>query len=182
WEDRTGRNVRLAGFSTHYNVSIEPLSHRLEPLAKLLSYILPVPVMLLATNRGSTGVGVRPRSERIEVTADFTPDATLMVAAGSLITGIVREVATWPSFALAELQRRGLPRIRGYRPMPHTSRKGWLARVDCYPANPIAGDINAPVWQISGRAGTPVSLREIGVEIFDYFARSIARVADPFSL
>jgi len=38
--------------------------------------------MLLATNRESTGVGVRPRGDRIEITADFTPDPTMMVAAG----------------------------------------------------------------------------------------------------
>src|SRR5207253_8726104 len=114
-------------------VSIAPMTGRLDALAGLLSYILPIPVMLLATNRASTGVGVRPRHNRIEVTADFTPDAPLMVAAGSLITGIVREVATWPSFALAELHRRRLPKITGYCPMPHTSRRGWLARAECYP-------------------------------------------------
>ena len=62
--------------------------------------------MLLATNRESTGVGVRPRGDRIEVTADFTPDPTMMVAAGSLMTGIIREMATWSSFDLDNLRRR----------------------------------------------------------------------------
>lgn len=142
WETRTGRSARLVGFSTHYNVSIDSASpiqsgaaraRRLDALAKLLTYVLPAPVMLLATNRKSTGVGVRPRGDRIEVTADFTPDPTLMIAAGSLIAGIVREVAGWRSVAVRELRRRNLPRIRGFRPMPHTSRKGWLARYDCYP-------------------------------------------------
>ena len=173
WEERTGRTARLVGFSTHYNVSIETGSpnasaRRLDALAKLLTYVLPAPVMLLATNRRSTGVGVRPRGDRIEVTADFTPDPTLMVAAGSLITGVIREMAGWPSFALGELRRRGLPHIRGFRPMPHTSRKGWLARFDCYPANPFAGD--------------PNELRVIAMQIFNRFRRPIARVADPFSL
>jgi hypothetical protein len=173
WEQRTGRTVRLEGFSTHYNVSIEPGSlngrvRRLDALAKLLTYVLPAPVMLLATNRKSTGVGVRPRGDRIEVTADFTPDPTLMVAAGSLITGIIRDVAAWPSFALAELYRRGISRIRGFRPMPHTSRKGWLARFDCYPQNPFTSD--------------PNELRVTAMQTFHHFRRAIARVADPFSL
>jgi hypothetical protein len=137
-------------------------------LARLLTYVLPAPVMLLATNRESTGVGVRPRGDRIEITADFTPDPTLMVAAGSLITGIIREMATWPSFELAALRRRGLPRMRGFAPMPHTSRKGWLARFDCYPSNPFTSDAD--------------DLRPIAAQTFNYFRRAIARVADPFSL
>src|SRR5688500_19024355 len=81
WEQRRKHDVRLVGFSTHYNISFElPHSERgesrtVEKLALLLAYILPVPVMLLAANRRSTGVGVRPRGDRIEITADFTPDA-----------------------------------------------------------------------------------------------------------
>jgi hypothetical protein len=176
WEQRSGRRARLVGFSTHYNVSISPArlpsrsaeARRLDALARLLTYVLPAPVMLLATNRESTGVGVRPRVNRIEVTADFTPDPTMMVAAGSLVAGIIREMATWPSFDLAALRRRGLPRIRGFTPMPHTSRKGWLARFDRYPSNPFTSD--------------PNDLRPIALQIFDYFRRLIARVADPFSL
>jgi hypothetical protein len=173
WEQRSGRRARLVGFSTHYNVSIDVHAHtasasKLDALARLLTYVLPPPVMLLATNRQSTGVGVRPRGDRIEVTADFTPDPTMMVATGSLVTGIIREMATWPSFELAALRRRGLPRIRGFTPMPHTSRKGWLARFDCYPTNPFTSD--------------PNDLRPGATQIFDYFRRPIARVADPFSL
>src|SRR5918999_525591 len=173
WEQRSGRRARLVGFSTHYNVSIDSGSHiahpsKLNALARLLTYVLPPAVMLLATNRESTGVGVRPRGDRIEITADFTPDPTMMVAAGSLVTGIIREMATWPSFDLATLRRRGLPHIRGFAPMPHTSRKGWLARFDCYPANPFTSDAN--------------DLRPIATHIFNYFRRPIARVADPFSL
>jgi hypothetical protein len=91
-----------------------------------------------------------------------------MVAAGSLVTGIIREMATWPSFELAALRRRGLPHVRGFAPMPHTSRKGWLARYDCYPSNPFASGAGA--------------LRPIARQIFSYFRRPIARIADPFSL
>ena len=185
WERREGHLVRLVGFSTHYNVSIEKPRKRgageLDALARLLTHILAPPVMLLALNRRSSGVGVRPRVDRIEVTADFTPSSTLMVAAGSLITGIVRDVASWPSFAISELSRRGLPVMRGFAPMPHTSRKGWLARHDRYPANPITANANAPLWRLAGRA-EPASLRAIALEIFTAFRRPIARTADPLSL
>ena len=172
WEERSGRRARLAGFSTHYNVSIDPdwrsgSRRRLDAFARLLTYVLPVPVMLLATNRESTGVGVRPRGDRIEVTADFTPDPTMMVAAGSLVAGVIREMATWPSFDRHALRRRGLPWISGFRPVPHTSRRGWLARFDCYPRNPFTSD--------------PGALRPIAARVFEYFRRPIARVADPLS-
>src|SRR5918998_1375743 len=57
WERRRKHHVRLAGFSTHYNISFElpssqPTNGRtVEKLALLLTHILPVPVMLLAANR-----------------------------------------------------------------------------------------------------------------------------------
>ena len=51
----------------------------------------PFPLALVGTNRRSTGVGVRPRGKRIEVTADFTPDPGLMIATATLIVGIVRD-------------------------------------------------------------------------------------------
>ena len=35
-------------------------------LAKLLTHIVPIPMMLLAANRRSTGIGVRPRGDRVE--------------------------------------------------------------------------------------------------------------------
>ena len=63
--------------------------------------------------------------------------------------------------------------------MRHTSRKGWLARWDCYDRNPFTSDVDASDWTTS--AG-PLSLREIARRVFARFQRSIARVADPFSL
>ena len=185
WERRRKHDVRLAGFSTHYNISFElPREERgenrtVEKLALLLAHILPVPVMLLAANRRSTGIGVRPRGDRIEITADFTPDAALMIATGTLITGIVREVMTWPSFELSELERNEIPVIERFRPMPHTSRKGWLARYDCYPKNPFACDINNSEWR--SREGELYSLRELAGVITKKFWRSIRRISDPFT-
>jgi hypothetical protein len=135
-------------------------------------------VMLLGTNRRSTGVGVRPRRRRLEVTADFTPDPALMIATGSLIVGIIREMITWPEWTTASLARE-VPAVAGYKPIAHTSRRGWLARFDCYPANPFACDVDAPEWETG--AGS-LSLREIGRRVFERFRRPIARLADPFSL
>lgn len=185
WERRRRHEVRLVGFSTHYNISFEVPPHQrgqsrtVDKLALLLSYILPPPVMLLATNRKSTGVGVRPRGDRIEITADFTPDAALMIATGTLITGIVRAVMTWPSFELDQLAERGLPAMAHFKPMPHTSRKGWLARYDCYPRNPFTADVNAPDWETTD--GRRMSLRKLSGEITRYFWHSIKRISDPFT-
>jgi hypothetical protein len=184
WEQRHRRSARLTGFSAHYNTSIASterrgLPHRrLNRLARALTYILPAPVMLLATNRRSTGVGVRPRRHRVEITADFTPDPALMAATGALVVGIVRDVMTWPAWSRTALERE-VPVIREFLPMRHTSRKGWLARWDCYARNPFTCDIDADAWATS--AG-PMSLRAIARQVFARFRRSIARVADPFSL
>lgn len=184
WEQRDGRHARLAGFSTHYNISFDRPA-RYEPartvhkLAQLLTYILPAPVMLLAANRRSTGVGVRPRGDRVEVTADFTPSAALMVATGAVITGIVREVMTWDSFELDELARRAIPTFARFRPVPHTSRQGWLARYSCYPSNPFMADPDDVMWPASD--GRTRSLRGIARDIVHHFAPSIRRIADPFT-
>ena len=185
WEARTGREIRLTGFSTHYNVSFElPVeaqgrSRTVRKLALLLSYILPPPVMLLATNRRSTGVGVRPRGDRIEITADFTPSASLMIATATLIVGIVREVMTWPSFELEMLERMGIPVIEGYRPMKHTSRKGWLANDVCYPRNPFEADIDETTWQTTD--GRELSLRSVAGLIVKHFWHPIRRISDPWT-
>lgn len=185
WDDAHKHETKLVGFSTHYNVSFElppgePANGRtIEQLAKLLTYILPAPVMLLATNRRSTGVGVRPRTDRIEITSDFTPSPSLMVATATLIVGVVREVMRWPSYDLEELSRHDIAVIRGFRPMPHTSRKGWLARFSCYPENPFTCDIDADRWQTEQHG--KLSLRAIAGRTVRHFARSIRGIADPFT-
>jgi hypothetical protein len=185
WEHRTGREVRLVGFSAHYNISFElpreaqGRSRTVHKLALLLSYILPAPVMMLATNRRSTGVGVRPRGDRIEITVDFTPSASLMIATGTLIVGIVREVMTWPSFDLEMLDRIGLPVIAGYRPIPHTSRKGWLAKGECYPRDPFTSDPDTPLWDTTD--GRRLSLRAIAGLTVKHFWHPVRRVSDPFT-
>lgn len=185
WERRNGRELRLSGFSAHYNISFElPRHHQgrnrtVDKLALLLAYILPVPVMLLASNRRSTGIGVRPRGDRIEITSDFTPSPALMIATATLLTGITRAVMRWPTFDLEVLDRARVPVVDGYRPVPHTSRQGWLARFDCYPLNPFTTNVDAPVWQTSrGRRRT---LRGIAKRITRRFRMPVRRVSDPFS-
>ena len=188
WEARTGHRAALTGFSMHYNVSFEHPDNRpgrrLDDLALLLAYILPPPVMVLATNRSSTGVGVRPRGTRIEVTVDFTPSAPLTVATATLITGIVRAVMQWPGYGLDMLAAHGIPTIAGFQPIPHTTRRGWLARADCYPQNPFTSDIDTPIWRApssSGETSAATSLRQIADRIFHLFRWPIARMADPLT-
>ena len=187
WEHKHGHNVDLAGFSTHYNVSFLGPNRRrgdrsVGALALLLTYILPIPVMLLAANRRSTGIGVRPRGNRVEVTADFTPNASLMIATGTLCLGIIEDVMRWDSYALEELDRhtRELPMIRGVVPVPHSSRKGWSAKYTVYPENPFVADIDEAKWATTG--GETLSLREIGGRITKFFWPSLERLADPFTL
>jgi hypothetical protein len=188
WEKQHGHDVELSGFSTHYNVSFSkpqrrrPGSCTVGKLALLLTYILPVPVMLLAANRRSTGIGVRPRGNRIEVTADFTPDASLMIATATLCVGIIKEVMRWPTYELAELSRheRNLPMIRDVTPVPHSSRKGWSAKYTCYPENPFVQDIDEPMWRTT--ADEKLSLREIAGRMTKFFWPSIQRFSDPFTL
>ena len=186
WGKKEGHTVRLKGYSTHYNISYEiPASRQnrnrnIKKLALLLAYILPAPVMVVAANRRSTGVGVRPRSNRIEITVDFTPDPGLMVATATLIVGIVREIMWWPSYDLSLLKKLPIPVIAGVIPGKHTTRKGWLTKDFHYPQSPYTSDINAPIW--TTQYGDKKSLRRIAAETAWFFRRSIRQFSDPFSM
>jgi hypothetical protein len=187
WETREGHTVHLAGFSTHYNVSLDSPNGRgrgvrsPDKLAMLLLNIIPFPVMLLAANRRSTGIGVRPRPNRIEVTADFTPDASLMIAAATFIVGVAREVMSWPSYELNTLEAIDFPVVRDFVPEPHSSRRGWVARFTSFIENPFACDVNAPIWPVRA-SDRRLSLRAIAKRVTDHFWPSIARIGDPRSL
>jgi hypothetical protein len=151
-----------------------------EQFAFLLTHVLAAPVMLLAENRRSTGIGVRPRGNRVEVTADFTPDAALMAATATLIVGIVRAVMEWPSYDMGQLAAHEIPAVRGMTPAPHSSRRGWSAKIDCYPANPFTTDVNAAVWP--QQRGAPLSLREMAGRTTRVFWDAIRALGDPLSL
>jgi hypothetical protein len=185
WEKRAGHHVRLKAYSTHYNVSFEvPRSaqtkdRNIEALALLLAYILPIPMAPVATNRRSTGLGVRPRGNRLEVTADFTPDPALMVAAATLVVGITREVISWPSYSLSLLDRLPIPTVAGVIPGRHTTRQGWLTKDYHYPRSPFTGQLDEAVWKT--RDGRVMSLRAMARHVAWFFRRSIRRHSDPFS-
>jgi hypothetical protein len=179
WSAATGRDARLVGFSAHYNLSLPGLDNgaRLAGMARALVDVLAFPVILFAANRRSTGVGLRPRPGRIEVTVDFTPDPALMTATAAVIAGAVREVAGWSSLEPEELERRGYPIIAGFSPVPHTSRKGWLARFTCYDPDPFRTPPDERAWQTT--TGDRVSLRQATRRVVARLMPRIREVAAP---
>ena len=185
WGNENGHTVRLRAYSSHYNISYEIPRRRqnrkrnVKALALILAYILPVPVMLVASNRRSTGVGVRPRGNRIEITVDFTPDPGLMIATATLIVGIVREVMSWPSYDIALLESLPIPIIAGVVPGKHTTRKGWLTKDFHYEQSPYTSNLDEPIW--TTQFGDRRSLRQIGKDTAWFFRKSIREYSDPFS-
>lgn len=185
WERRSGKRARLQAFSCHVNISFE--LHRpdrgrdrtVQKLALLLVHILPVPVIVAGANRRSTGIGVRPRRERVEITLDFPPDPALMAAMVALIVGVVREVISWPSYRLEVLHERGIPALAGAIPGRHPTRNGWVMRDFHFPQNPFTADIDARAWTTAD--GETTSLRELAFLIAAYFRDAIAAVADEAS-
>jgi hypothetical protein len=184
WAKRKHCQCRLQGFSAHYNLSF-PNARRSKlrnptKLAYLLTHILPVPVVLLAANRQSTAIGVRPRGNRIEVTADFTPDPALMLATCAFIAGAVQAILRWEDFGLRQLARHGIPRITPFRLRKHSSRRGWRVMDDSLGQNPFTSDINLPLWKL--RNGRVLSLRGIAAETLKPFRRRIRRISDTNTL
>ena len=184
WGERHGCRCRLQGFSSHYNFSFpdarKSKGRNAAKLAYLLAHILPVPVLLLAANRESSAVGVRPRKTRVEVTADFTPDPALMLATCAFLAGAVETVLRWKSFGLRQLNRNRLPRITPYRLRKHSSRRGWRITRDSLGTNPFLADINAPLWKL--RDGRALSLRAIAVDSLKPFRHEIRRLGDLITL
>jgi hypothetical protein len=184
WAKRNKCQSRLQGFSTHYNFSFPKAKksrfRNATKLSYLLAHILPVPVFLLAANRQSSAVGVRPRRTRVEVTADFTPDPVLMLATCAFIAGAVKTLLRWERFGLRELSRHGIPRITPFRLRKHSSRRGWRVTTDSFARNPFISDINAPLWKL--RDGRILSLRAIAAEILQPFRRRIRQISDASNL
>ena len=182
WEETRGEEMRLRGFSAHYNFSLFDQaasgSRRLHKLARLLCHVLPVPVMLLAGNRRSTAVGVRPRPGRIEVTADFTPDVALTNGTLAFLAGVIAEAARWPEgeLTLSALSEKGIPLLADFQPSKHSSRKGWRAHADDFARNPFRADPNARDWLLTD--GRHASLRQIACETLAVFRPGVRRYAD----
>ena len=180
WARRNKCRARLQGFSTHYNFSFQAehgsATRNAQRLGRLLAHILPAPVMLLAANRTSSAVGVRPRGKRIEVTADFTPDAALMLATCAFIAGAAGVASGWPNYDLEQLDAHEIPRFSQFRLRKHSSRKGWRVIDESLAHDPFTADVNAPIWKM--RDGRELSLREIAHETLRPFRASIRRVSD----
>lgn len=185
WEKRNAKRVRLEAFSCHFNISYELAreernrNRTIQKLALLLAYLLPMPVIVLGANRRSTGMGVRPRRDRIEITLDFTPDPGMMAATTALIVGIVREVIGWPSYRVEELEARGLPILSGVNPGKHATRNGWVTRDFHFPRNPFATGVDECVFPTTD--GRTLSMREIARDIAMQFREPIRRCSDAFS-
>src|SRR5213596_2176570 len=184
WARRHRCQCCLQGFSAHYNFSFpnarKSKLRNANKLAYLLAHILPVPVILLAANRQSSAVGVRPRRTRVEVTADFTPDPALMVATCAFVAGAVETVLRWENFGLRQLNRNGIPRITPFRLRKHSSRRGWRVTADSLGQNPFTADTNAPLWKL--REGRTLSLRAIAAETLRPFRRRIRQISDSRTL
>ena len=180
WAAANNCTARLQGFSTHYNFSF-PAARKsrlrnASKLAYLLTHILPAPVALLAANRQSTAVGVRPRGSRLEVTADFTPDASLMLATCGLVAGIVEGVLHWEHYGLEQINLHGIPLPKRLRLEKHSSRRGWRVLASSLQHNPFTSDPNEPIWAM--RDGRCLSLREIAAETARPFRKEIRRLSD----
>ena len=184
WAKRHKCQCTLQGFSAHYNFSF-PTARKSKlrnatKLAYLLGHVLPVPVILLATNRLSSAVGVRPRGNRIEVTVDFTPDPALMLATCAFIAGAMETVLRWEDFGLRQLGRHQVPRIARFRLRKHSSRRGWRVTADSLGQNPFTSDLNESLWKL--RDGRRLSFRVIAAETLRPFRQGIRQISDPSTL
>ncbi|MGI8481080.1 MAG: hypothetical protein ACR2MF_03285 [Chthoniobacterales bacterium] len=180
WSVRNDCSARLQGFSTHYNVSFRAGKNAVEQTANqfgyLLVHILSAPLMLLAANRKSSAIGVRPRSNRIEVTADFTPDAALTLAACAFVAGVAETARSWSRYDIGQLAEQGIPRLVPFGLRKHSSRKGWRVLARSLAHDPFTSDPNAAQWKV--RDERTLSLREIAAETLRPFRREIRSLSD----
>jgi hypothetical protein len=180
WSLQHDCRCRLEGFSTHYNFSFpdgrKSATRTPAKLGYLLAHLLPVPVALLAANRRSTAIGVRPRGARVEVTADFTPDAALMLATCTFIAGVVQGILKWDDYELSRIAEHAIPELVPFRLRKHSSRRGWRALASSLQHDLFNCDPNEPIWNL--RDGRTESLRGIATEILSSFRREIRRLGD----
>jgi hypothetical protein len=184
WSRRHKCEARLQGFSTHYNFSFpaarKSRTRTCSKLSYLLAHILPAPVALLAANRQSSAIGVRPRGSRFEVTADFTPDPALMLATCAAIAGVVEGALRWDSYAIDQLESHGIPRLTPFRLRKHSSRRGWRVLSSSLQQNPFTTEPNETIWKL--RDGRVASLREIAAETMRPFRKEVRRLSDAATL
>jgi hypothetical protein len=184
WSVRNNCRCRLQGFSTHYNFSFPAerasRARTSSKLAFLLMHILPIPGLLLAANKKSSAIGLRPRGTRLEVTADFTPDAALMLATCAFIAGLVEGVLHWDHYALEQIAKHNIPRVTPLRIRKHSSRKGWRVVRSSFQHDPFNTDPGAPIWKL--RDGRVLSMRDIAAETLKPFRDEVRRFSDAATL
>ena len=184
WGVRNNCRCRLQGFSTHYNFSFpearRSAARTASKLGYLLAHILPLPVALLAANPRSSAVGVRPRGSRVEVTADFTPDAALMLATCGFIAGAVESILHWDDYGRDQLPQHKIPQPVPLRLRKHSSRRGWRVVPSSLRHNPFTADPNKPIWKL--RDGRVESLRTIAAETLRPFRKEVRRLSDAATL
>src|SRR3982074_2909893 len=101
-------------------------------------------------------------------------------AAAPLGVRIGREGMTWQDYGRRQLETHGIPVVRDFVPVPHSSRKGWVAKYSCFPENPFTADVDGAGWT-TGR-GERMSLREMAGRTARVFWASISALGDPLSL
>lgn len=184
WSVRNNCRCRLQGFSTHYNFSFPAerasRARTSSKLAFLLMHILPIPGFLLAANKKSSAIGLRPRGTRLEVTADFTPDAALMLATCAFIAGLVEGVLHWDHYGLNQIAKHNMPRVTPLRIRKHSSRKGWRVVRSSFGHDPFNTDPGAPIWKL--RDGRVLSMRDIAAETLKPFRDEVRRLSDAATL
>jgi hypothetical protein len=184
WSRAHNCTARLQGFSTHYNFSFpsarKSAARTTSKFSYLLAHILPAPVALLAANRKSSAIGVRPRGNRFEVTADFTADAALMLATCAAIAGIVDGVLHWDAYTREQLERHAIPQPVPLRLRKHSSRRGWRVLASSLQHNIFQCNPDEAKWKL--RDGRSLSLRETARETIRPFRREIRRLSDAETL
>ncbi len=184
WSVRNNCRCRLQGFSTHYNFSFPPArasrARTSSKLAFLLMHVLPLPALLLAANKKSSAIGVRPRGTRLEVTADFTPDAALMLATCAFIAGGVEGMLHWDHYALEQIAQHNIPRVTPLRIRKHSSRRGWRVVRSSFQHDPFNTDPIAPIWKL--RDARVLSMRDIAAETLKPFRDEVRRLSDAATL
>ena len=184
WSVRNNCRCRLEGFSTHYNFSFPAArasrARTSNKLGLLLMHILPLPTLLLAANRKSSAIGVRPRGTRLEVTADFTPDAALMLATCAFVAGVAEGVMHWDRYDIEQIAAHNIPRVTPLRLRKHSSRRGWRIVRSSVQHDPFSTDLMAPIWKL--RDGRLLSMRQIAAETLKPFRDEVRRLSDEATL
>ena len=101
-----------------------------------------------------------------------------MRATLAFLAGAIHGLSRWPETALtpAGLRARGVPYPAGFRPRRHSSRQGWRAHAEDFPANPFAADPHAALWTLTD--GRRLGLRAWARATLAAFAPDVRRYAD----